>query len=521
MRGGDRRAGGRKQGDYAFHIGFILPLTDKYLLANILREVESGMKRRPLTAIVGLCAIVSACGGGGGSGGTTSGSGTGTATPTPTSSACSLRSRQDWAAAQLREWYLFPETLPASLDPSPYATVSDYIDALTATARAQRRDRYFTYLTSIAEEDAYYSSGSSAGFGIRLSVDPAANRVFVSEAFEGAPALAAGIDRGTEILAIGTSAGSLRAVSAIIASSGSAGVTDALGPSTAGTTRVLRISDAAGTREVTVTKADYELTPVSSRYGAKVIDDGGRKVGYVNLRTFISTADPALRTAFATFRAQGITEVVVDFRYNGGGLISTAELMGDLLGGNRSTSDVFDYITFRPEKSAENSVRYFAPQPQSVSPMRLAFIGTGGTASASELVINAFTPYLHANSALIGTNTYGKPVGQIALDRAACDDRLRVIALATENAAHQGTYFDGLASKMEASCQAADDLGYPLGDAREASTRQALDFLAGRSCTPISGSTSAARSARGAIEQRELLSPERPSTAQREVPGLF
>ena len=46
----------------------------------------------------------------------------------------------------------------------------------------------------------------------------------------------------------------------------------------------------------------------------------------------------------------------------------------------------------------------------------IAFIGLAGTSSASELVINAFTPYLHANSALIGTNTYGKPVGQIALD---------------------------------------------------------------------------------------------------------
>jgi C-terminal processing protease CtpA/Prc len=469
--------------------------------------------------------ILSACGGGGGGGG---GGGDGspppigspTPTPPPTSSTCSLRARQDWVAAQLREWYLFPETLPASLDPAPYTTVQAYIDALTATARAQRRDRFFTFITSIEEENAFFSSGSNAGFGMRLSTDSAARRVFIAEAFEGAPALGAGIDRGTEILAIGTSAGQLRPVSEIIAAEGAGGVSNALGPADAGVTRVLRISDSAGTRTVTITKADYTLLPVSSRYGARVITDGGRQVGYLNLRTFISTADPALRNAFADFRARGITEVVIDFRYNGGGLVSTAELMGDLLGANRSTSDVFSITAFRPEKSSNNRTRNFQPQPQSIAPMRLAFIGTGGTASASELVINSMVPYLKERVALVGTNTFGKPVGQIGLDRAACDDRLRVVAFATQNADRQGEYFDGLASTMPVSCQAGDDLTRPFGDPQEASTRQALDFLAGRPCTRISAGIGG--QSVGADEaRRELLTPAQPSAAQREVPGLF
>jgi hypothetical protein len=297
-------------------------------------------------------------------------------------------------------------------------------------------------------------------------------------------------------------------------------VSNALGPSTPGTARTLQISDAAGVRTVTITKTDYSLDPVSTRYGAKVIDDGGRKVGYVNLRTFISTADPALRAAFATFRAQGITEIVVDFRYNGGGSIDIAELMSDLLGGGRSSSDVVDYIAFRPEKAAENTTRFFMTQPQSIAATKIAFIGTGATASASELVINAFVPYLHSRVALIGTNTYGKPVGQIGLDRAQCDDRLRVIALSVQNAARQGAYFEGLAKTVEASCQAADDLTRQMGDPQEASTRQALDFLAGKTCTPISANTTATLSATG-TGRRLLLSPARPTTAQREVPGLF
>ncbi|MDF7777919.1 S41 family peptidase [Sphingomonas sp. AOB5] len=461
--------------------------------------------------------MLSACSSGGGT--VTGGGGSGGSTPTPTSGACSLADRKSWVLAQMNEWYLFPETLPASLNAAPYTTVQDYIDALTATARSQNKDRYFTYITSIAEEDAYYNSGSSAGFGFRLSYDTIARRVFVAETFEGTPALTAGIDRGAEIIAVGTSAGSLQTVSALMASGGSQAVVDALGPTTAGTTRVLRVTNSAGTRDLTVSKADYTLTPVSSRYGAQIITDGGQQYGYVNLRTFINTADPALRAAFANFRAAGITNIIVDFRYNGGGLVSIAELMGDLLGRNRSTSDVFAYTTFRASKSSNNQTDYFGVQSQSIAPTKIAFIGTGGTASASELVINAFIPYLGTNSALIGTNTYGKPVGQIAIDRSACDDRLRVIAFAVENRDHQSAYYSGLASIMPRTCRAGDDLTRPLGDPNEASTRAAIDFLAGRSCTAISSSGGIGVQSVG--ERQELLQPERPGTLQREVPGAF
>ena len=418
----------------------------------------------------------------------------------------------------MRDFYLFQDLLPASLDPSGFATVEAYIDALTATARAQSKDRFFTHLASIKEETAFFSSGSTAGFGIRLSYDTAAGRLFVVEAFEGAPALAAGIDRATEIIAVGTSASTLRTVASIFAAEGAAGVSAALGPSDPGVTRVLRIISGGVEREVTVTKAEFSITPVSSRYGVKVLDDNGRKVGYLNLRTFISTADPALRAAFDSFKSQGITQVIVDFRYNGGGLVSIAELMGDLMGANR-TGSVFSYTTFNAKQASNNETDFFAAQPQSIAPVKLAFIGTGGTASASELVINAFTPYLRANMALVGSNTFGKPVGQIARDRSLCDDRLRVVAFKTENANRQGDYYTGLASKVEASCRAADDFTRPLGDPAEASVKGALDFLAGRACTPIA--SAGGQTTLGLRDGRELLQSSRPGTAEREVPGLY
>ncbi|MFM6852963.1 MAG: S41 family peptidase [Sphingopyxis sp.] len=484
--------------------------------------------RKGISGLVVAAMLVSSCGGGGSSGGSTVVLPTPTPTPTPTGTSCALADRQAWVYATMQEWYLFPETLPTTVNPASHTTLTSYVDALTATARSQGRDRYFTYVTSIADENAYYASGATAGFGVRLAYNSSARRVFIMEAYEGAPALAAGIDRGDEIIAIGTSTATLRNVADIIASEGTAGVSSALGPNTAGTTRLLRVANAAGTRDVTVAKADYSLTPVSSRYGARVISANGEQIGYLNLRTFISSADQQLRDSFSTFRSAGITKFIVDLRYNGGGLISTAEVFGDMLGGNRSTSDIFSRIAFRPEKAAQNATHYFAPTSQSVSPVKIAFIGTGASASASELVMNGMAPWLGTNMALIGTNTYGKPVGQIAVDRTACDDRLRVIAFATTNSAGNANYYSGLATTLPVTCQATDDPAFPLGDAREDSVAKAINFLSGQPCTAITGivpgaaTASADRAAVGSgLADRHMLMPTEPDAAQRENPGLY
>ena len=477
------------------------------------------MRGKGLALAAGCAAMLASCGGG------SSGSGPPTGvvpTPTPTpapAATCSLRGRQDWALAQLTEWYLFPTLLDTTVSPAAHATVDSYIDALVAPARAQSRDRYFTYLTSIAEENAYYEQGETAGFGMRLALDANA-RLLVTESFEGSSALANNVDRGSEILQIDGAS-----VSSLFATGGVQALVQALGPDEAGVSRTMEVRDQSGVqRTVTLTKTVFELDPVSDRYGAKIITDGARRVGYLNLRTFIDTADADLRAAFAEFRAQGVTELIVDLRYNGGGLISIAELFGDLMGEGRA-GQVFDYITFRDSKASENESYAFQPQPQSIAPTRIAFIGTEGTASASEMLINGMVPYLGTNMALIGTNTYGKPVGQIALDRPECDDRLRAVALKVENADRQGEYYTGLASTVPRTCRAVDDISHQLGDPSEAMVRVALDFLAGRSCTAIASVTATATATTGRVGvpgERRLLVPEVPrSTIDRELPGAY
>ena len=458
-----------------------------------------------------IAGALAACGSDGGG---TPTSGTPAPTPSPTPTACSLADRQSWVLQQLQTCYLFPDLLDTTVNAADYSSIQSYIDALVAPARALGRDRGFTYITSIQEETDLINSGSSAGFGVRLGYDTVNSRVFVLEAFESAPAYPKGIDRGTEILSVnGTSTADL------YASGGAQAFSDALGPSDPGVTRTLSIRQPDGTTStVSVTKEEYALDPISDRYGALVIDNNGTDVGYINLRTFIvADAGPQLRTAINGFRQQGVDEVILDFRYNGGGLVDVAELLGDLLGADK-VGDVFSRTVFRDSLSNNNSTEPFESQPEAIAATKIALIGTSSTASASELTGNAFIPYLGNNLALVGSNTYGKPVGQIARDRATCDDRLRVMAFRTVNADGGGDYYTGLASVFPNTCAADDDFLHQFGTKDEDSTATALSFLRGGTCTPISASGAQ----RAASRQRiEALSPARPTAAQYQIPGLY
>lgn len=449
--------------------------------------------------------------------------GGGSPTPTPPVSGCSVAEQNTFANAVLDEWYLFPDLLDNTVSTTAFSSVQDYLDARVAPARAQGIDRGFTFATSIAEENALINSGSSAGFGIRLIYDTVNNRVFVIDAYETANGFAAGLDRGTELTGIGTNSSNIETVSSLMASGGPQAVVNALGPSDPGVSRVLRfVPVGAGgvATEATVTKTDFEIDPVSDVFGAQIINDGGKNVGYLNFRTFFpSSAGDQLRDAFALFNQNNVTELIIDFRYNGGGLVSLADTFGDLMGEGR-VGQVWSKTVLRDSKSSENSTEFFQSEVNALSPTKVAFIGRGGTASASELVINSMLPYLGNNVALIGANTFGKPVGQFGFDLDDCDLRVRALAFQTNNADDQGGYYNGLASEMPNTCRADDDIFTPMGDPSEASTSAALDFLAGRSCAaPITGVPG--QQTTQSVNRREPLQPEKPSAAQFEIPGLF
>jgi C-terminal processing protease CtpA/Prc len=351
--------------------------------------------------------------------------------------------------------------------------------------------------------------------------------------FPGSAAADAGFARGDEILAIGDTPDALVLVTTLV--SGATTIDDALarvssafGPSTAGVTRSFEAMPAGGTAAVlrTATKRTYSLDPVPQ--GAVLIPQGTGvpPVGYVALRTFITPAEPLLTEVFGQFVAAGVQDVIVDLRYNGGGRITTADVLANLLGGARSASDIELQIQYNPYHANANATWTFAPVAQSVAPLRIAFITTGATASASELVANAMEGWMHADVALVGAKTYGKPVGQLSFQLTGCDSVVAIIGFRIVNREGDGDYYDGLPDAggnfSGPLCAAADDLGHAQWDPAEASTATALQWLATGVCPPppaaAAPGATALRAARGPDAYPESPAPD---LAQRHVRGLF
>ena len=302
------------------------------------------------------------------------------------------------------------------------------------------------------------------------------------------------------------------------------GLSGAISAPTPGTVRYFQVQPVGTTAPADVVvrspaSALYDLDPVVS----KVIATPGGNVGYVHLRTFISTADGRLRTAFAAFKAQGVQSVIVDVRYNGGGLLSTAQVLGSLL--HPVASDLMYRFAFNPKHPDQNEDKGFSAEASGSLPARIAFITTGDSASASELVPNALIPYLGTRVAIVGDRTYGKPVGQADFDLGEqCADSLFLISFALQNRDGYGGYFGGLPGTdfKGTSCQAADDLAHEQGDAAEDSTQKALAFVATGSCgLPIAPAVLPGALRAAARSSASLLRPRDPTPAQRDVPGLY
>jgi len=432
---------------------------------------------------------------------------------------CSTAALNTAVLATAQDWYLFADTIPAAIDPAAYATPAALLDAITANARAQGKDRHFSFLTTVTQAQQFYTSGQSLGYGFVQAVR--GTQLFVASVLAGSAAADAGFARGDEILSIGTSAADQIPMTTLLAE-GTLGST--LSSSVLGTTRVFQVRRVDGSVvQRTATTRVYDLDPVPA-VAQPVLSVQDRTVGYVQLRTFVETADPPLRQALRAFQAAQVTDVVVDLRYNGGGLVSIAETFASLLRANHA-GDTMYRMHLNARHVADESTTAFGSLAEAIAPARVAFIVTGRSASASELLVNVLQPYLGANLAIVGGRTYGKPVGQFAFEDKDCDAALYLISFQLLNADGTGDYFAGLpdANFKGASCAALDDLTHPAGDPTEASTAAALQWIATGACPtgPIPPAVSSALAAAAAEPPWTFPEAPEPTVAQRHMPGLF
>ena len=167
------------------------------------------------------------------------------------------------------------------------------------------------------------------------------------------------------------------------------------------------------TIEVSLTKQEnFSENPILI---SKVINQNGIKTGYLMYNGFLAAFDEQLNSVFANFKSEGISELILDFRYNGGGRVSSAvQIASSVYGTN--TEDLFlkarynDKIqsTFDPGDGETNfsSTTIAGTAINALNLQRVHVITTNATASASELVINGLVPYV--NVVQIGETTRGK-----------------------------------------------------------------------------------------------------------------
>ncbi|MFK8052986.1 MAG: S41 family peptidase [Woeseiaceae bacterium] len=417
------------------------------------------MKRHIFTMTAAMA--LAGCGGGGG--GSVTGPQTGT-------TECSIDSQKQFVLDEMRDVYFWEDLLPASVNLNAYATPEDLLTFLTSFQPIDR----FSFIGSAAADAAFFGEGRFVGFGFSTTFVSDDEVRFV-RVFGGSPADQGGIARGQRLLAVDG-----RTIAQITADEG---LSASFGDAEEGVMRTLRIDDNGVERDVVLTKAIVTIDPVPQ---VKTFTVDNTNYGYVEFSTFISTANDQLDDAFADFRANNINSLILDLRYNGGGLVSVAERLGDLLGGETNNGDVFSETLFNANNTASNSVRRFSQLASSLSLSELVVITTGGTASASELVINSLEPV--TNVRLVGTTTFGKPVGQVGIT--FCEKILRPTAFETVNSLGEGGYFDGL----PVDCEAADDINTVVGSEEDPSTAAALTLLSTGACpvaAPVSEKTQA------------------------------
>ena len=358
----------------------------------------------------------------------------------------------------LREIYYWYRELPP-LDPALYDSPAAYLDAV----RYRPLDATFSYVDSRQSSNAFFSDSQfiGIGFGTRLVSD---DEMRVTQVFPGGPAADAGLARGDRVLAIdGRSIGEL-------AQSGALG--GAFGPSELGVTVTLRVKGGDGReRDVTMVKRLVTIPTVSD---TRMFNVDGKRVGYIHFRNFVQPSIAALDAAFAELGAHGATELVLDLRYNGGGLISVAQHLAGLIGGARTNGQLFCEFFHNDKNGDRNQRLSFGDPLGSLDFSRLVVITTRSSASASELIINALRPFIPVT--VIGDATFGKPVGQYGFE--FCDKVLFPVAFTLRNARGEGDFFGG----FPPDCAAADDLDRQLGDPAEASLAEALHFVRTGAC---------------------------------------
>ena len=385
-----------------------------------------------------------------------------------------------------------------------------YFDRLKTnanTASGQPKDKFhFTFPSD--EWFELSQSGVSAGYGAQwvfLSAAPP-REIVVAYTEPNSPATAPAVNlaRGAEVLVADgvdvINANTQAAVDTLNA---------AFFPSQPGEIHTFTIRDLVGTqRNISMTSTNVVSTPVQN---VGTIPTATGDVGYMQFNAHIATAESGLITAVNDLLAMGISDLVVDLRYNGGGFLDIASEFAYMIAGDGPTAgQIFENLVFNDKHPATNPVTgqalfptpfHTTTQGFSVTPgqalptlnLSRVFILSGpNTCSASESIMNSLEG-VDVEVFQIGSTTCGKPYGFYATDN--CGTTYFTIQFRGENNKGFGDYTDGFSPTNQTGtvgtivpgCSVADDFTHALGDPTESRLAAALAFRDGQPCPAPTG----------------------------------
>ena len=418
----------------------------------------------------------------------------------------------NWLRSWSNETYLWYDEI-ADADPAQYDT-PEYFDLMRTTATTPSgapRDK-FHFTIDTEEYVALSQSGITAGYGVEFALLSTAppREIVVAYTEPNSPASAAGVNlqRGARILEVdgvdAVNGGTQADVDVLNA---------ALFPSEPGESHEFLVLDADGVTQRVVVMVSEEVTtdPVQNE---RIEVTANGPVGYLTFNSHIRTAQDQLISAMQDFANAGVSELVLDMRYNGGGFLYLANELASMIAGPSVSGQVFEEIQFNDKHPTTNPVtgenltpdlfRTNAVDPfdgstgdtlPALNLSRVFVLSGPGTCSASESIINGLRG-VNVEVVLIGDTTCGKPYGFYATDN--CGTSYFTVQFRGVNALNFGDYGDGFspanlpqtAGVALPGCAVADDFSNPLGDPAEARFAAALNYIANGSCPPPSTSFS-------------------------------
>jgi len=397
--------------------------------------------------------------------------------------------------------YLWTDALPATLGPLKYTNADkalEYLKGFKMNPQTGQAIDHYSFLDKIGSLSGEITQGTASGdYGFMVTAAYNSSQqvsFFVTYVYKNSPAGLAGVVRTSEIVSINGSS----AVHPEVDNQGylvttSAGYTNMVNSLFSSTSATFGFKKLDGTTLTTsLNTAAYSINSVLCD---SIYSVGTKKVGYVVFNQFLgASSQTELTNTIDKFQAGGVKYLIVDLRYNGGGSVETCEKFSSMIAPASADAKImYAYIMntattqYYSGQKFNFTIKY--TKTNTFEPIELYFIVSGGTASASELLINSLRPYYANKLFLIGATTYGKPCGFWTTPIGYTEKQttkkegydLYAVSFETVNANNEGGYYAGMTpgTATYPGVSAHDSYYLNWGDVNDACLAQAINHISG------------------------------------------